>query len=130
MNRLAQQRADLARLLERWKEALAAWENSASDRDRDSAILRFELAYELMWKHLQAAVRLEGLETAGPRESFVNAHRLGWIDDEVIWHEVIKARNTAVHIYHEQLAEALAQKLVRFHHGFESLLNNLPPAES
>jgi len=126
MHRLLQQRTDLNRVLERWAEALVAWEATSSDRDRDSAILRFELAYELMWKHLQAAVRQEGLDSAGPRQAFTHAHRMGWIDDEVLWDEVIKARNTAVHLYHEQLAEALAQKLPRFQAEFKLLLQKLP----
>lgn len=126
MDRLAQQRIDLQRLLERWEEALVAWKSSGVDRDRDSAVLRFELAYELMWKHLQAMVRQEGLASAGPRQAFVNAHRMGWIDDEVIWDEVIRARNTAIHIYHEKLAESLALKLSGFHQSFSRVLARLP----
>ena len=126
MNRLTQQRADLARLLDRWQEALDAWSSNGTDRDRDSAVLRFELCFELMWKHLQAMVRQEGLDSAGPRQAFVNAHRMGWIEDEVVWDEIIRARNTAVHIYHEELAEALARKLPRFKSAFAKLRETLP----
>lgn len=130
MNRLTQQRADLTRLLDRWQEALDAWSSTGTDRDRDSAVLRFELAFELMWKHLQAMVREEGLDSAGPRQAFVNAHRMGWIENEVVWDEIIRARNTAVHIYHEKLAEALAQKLPQFQSAFVNILNRLPDTKA
>ena len=129
-NRLTQQRADLTRLLDRWQEALDAWSSNGTDRDRDSAVLRFELAFELMWKHLQAMVREEGLDSAGPRQAFGNAHRMGWIEDEVVWDEIIRARNTAVHIYQEKLAEALAQKLPQFQSAFVNILNRLPDTKA
>lgn len=48
MSRLTQQRGDLANVLQRWDEALSAWRAGSLDRDRDSAILRFELTYEVM----------------------------------------------------------------------------------
>ncbi len=61
MSTLEQSRADLERIMARWGEALAATAKTGSDRDRDSAILRFELAYEVAWKLLQRMVRLQGL---------------------------------------------------------------------
>ena len=65
-----QQRNDLEAIVGRWREALAAWQLTGSDRDRDSAILRFALAYEVAWKHLQWLVREQGLESNGPRQAF------------------------------------------------------------
>ena len=47
MSPLHQQRVDLINVVGRWREALSAWQSPGSDRDRDSAILRFELAYEV-----------------------------------------------------------------------------------
>jgi nucleotidyltransferase substrate binding protein (TIGR01987 family) len=126
MNLLRQQRIDLENILARWQEALIAWRTTGSDRDRDSAILRFELAYEVMWKHLQALAREQGLESAGPRQAFENAFRLGWIEDEVIWVEAIQARNRAVHVYREALAQSLGEKLVPLHTAFVQLVKKLP----
>lgn len=126
MSLLQQQRIDLESILARWQEALAAWRATGSDRDRDSAILRFELAYEVAWKHLQALVREQGLESNGPRQAFENAFRLGWIDDEVIWVEAIQARNSAVHVYREKFAQALAEKLAPLHAAFMQLVKKLP----
>jgi nucleotidyltransferase substrate binding protein (TIGR01987 family) len=127
MSPLHQQRIDLTSVVGRWREALAAWQTQGSDRDRDSAILRFELAYEVGWKHLQGLAREQGLESAGPRQAFENAFRLGWIEDEVIWREVLTARNQAIHVYREAWAQALAERLPGLHAAFARLLERLPP---
>ena len=127
MSTLLQQRADLANVVGRWREALTAWQAAGSDRDRDSAILRFGLAYEVAWKHLQVLAREQGLESAGPRQAFENAFRLGWIEDEVIWRDVLTARNQAVHVYREAWAQALAERLPGLHVAFARLLERLPP---
>jgi nucleotidyltransferase substrate binding protein (TIGR01987 family) len=126
MSLLQQQRIDLESVIGRWQESLAAWRATGSDRDRDSAILRFELAYEVMWKHLQTLVREQGLESNGPRQAFENAFRLGWIADEIIWAEAMKARNIAVHVYRETFAEELGGKLAPLHAAFMQLLQKLP----
>ena len=122
-----QQRNDLEAIVGRWREALAAWHLTGSDRDRDAAILRFELAYEVAWKHLQLLTREEGFESNGPRQAFENAFRLGWIDDEVLWNDAIKSRNLAIHVYREVFAIELAAELPRLHAGFEGLITRLSP---
>ena len=121
-----QQRNDLEAIVGRWREALAAWHLTGSDRDRDAAILRFELAYEVAWKHLQLLTREEGLESNGPRQAFENAFRLGWIDDEVLWNDAIKARILAIHVYRESFAIELAAELPRLYAGFAGLITRLP----
>jgi nucleotidyltransferase substrate binding protein (TIGR01987 family) len=126
MSRLQGQRADVISILQRWSEALDAWRASGSDRDRDSAILRFELAYEVTWKHLQTLAREEGLESAGPRQAFENAFRLGWIEDEMIWADVIRLRNQAIHVYREAAAQSLALELPRLQAAFQQLARALP----
>lgn len=127
MSTLEQSRADLTRIVARWAEALAACKETGSDRDRDSAILRFELAYEVAWKHLQRMARRQGLEAAGPREAFAQAFKLGWIEDETAWFDVITARNLAVHVYREASATALAAELPGHLVTFQRLLAKLPP---
>jgi nucleotidyltransferase substrate binding protein (TIGR01987 family) len=126
MSPVLQQRADLTRVIGRWGEALTAWQAHGSDRDRDSAILRFELAYEVAWKHLQALAREQGFESVGPRQAFENAFRLGWIEDEVVWRDVLTARNQAVHVYREAWAQALAERLPVLQAAFVRLLERLP----
>ena len=94
---------------------------------RDSAILRFELAYEAGWKCVQAFLREEGVEAASPRQVFAGAFRLGWVKDEVTWKEIIEDRNLAVHVYREALADALFERLPTYRDQFIQLVEALRP---
>ena len=94
---------------------------------RDSAILRFELAYEAGWKCVQAFLREEGVEAASPRQVFAGAFRLGWVKDEVTWREIIEDRNLAVHVYREALADALFERLPTYRDQFIQLVEALRP---
>jgi nucleotidyltransferase substrate binding protein (TIGR01987 family) len=94
---------------------------------RDSAILRFELAYEAGWKCIQAFLREEGVEAASPRQAFAGAFRLGWVKDEVIWREILEDRNLAVHVYREHLADTLFERLPSYRDHFIQLVEALRP---
>jgi nucleotidyltransferase substrate binding protein (TIGR01987 family) len=94
---------------------------------RDSAILRFELAYEAGWKCVQAFLRDEGVEAASPRQAFAGAFRLGWVKDEVIWKEILEDRNLAVHVYREALADALFERIPTYRDQFIQLVEALRP---
>lgn len=126
MSTVEQHRADAVRIVAAWGEALAACAANGSDRDRDSAILRFELSYEVVWKLLQRLIRAQGLDAAGPRQVFSQAFQLGWIEDESAWFDIIAARNLAVHVYREATAMALAAELPRHHAAFRAVLARLP----
>lgn len=128
MSTVEQHRGDAERIVAAWGEALTAFDRSGSDRDRDSAILRFELAYEVVWKLLQRLIRAQGLEAAGPRQVFGEAFRLGWIENEAAWFDIITARNLAVHVYRESAAMALVAELPRHHSAFVAVLARLPAA--
>lgn len=106
-------------ILNRFGEALAL---PASDIVRDSAILRFELTFEVAWKLCQRLVAEEGLEANSPRQAFQQAFGLGWMSDEEVWVDIIRARNLAVHVYRQEYAEALYRELPRFYAAFRELL--------
>lgn len=118
-------RSDFAAILESWRQALC---EPKSEFTRDSAILRFELAYEVTWKLLQTLSRDQGYEVHSPRQAFQHAFTLGWISDEQVWDDVIRARNRAVHVYREADAERLFQELEAFHQAFAELAGSLPAA--
>ena len=72
--------ANFASAVERLNEVLSA---SADDAvSRDSAILRFALAYELAWKTLKRCLYKEGINTGTPREALKHAFRAGWLENE------------------------------------------------
>lgn len=93
---------------------------------RDSAILRFKLAYEVTWKLLQLLLREQGYEVLSPRQAFQQAFAIGWIADEVVWDDIIRARNTAVHVYRESEVEALYRELAGFQKHSRRLVARSP----
>ena len=111
---------DFEEILSRRGEVLAAPEN---DIVRDSAILRFELTFEVAWKLVQVLVREQGYAANSPRQAFQQAFAMGWITDEEVWADIIKARNTAVHVYRQEYAEALYQELPHYFNAFDELRN-------
>jgi nucleotidyltransferase substrate binding protein (TIGR01987 family) len=118
---------DLENVVGKLEEALAA---PKSELLRDSAILRFELAFEVSWKAIQKFALKEGFEINSPRQAFERAFQLGWISDEVLWKDILVQRNLAVHIYRQPLAENLYNHLGNFLRGFKELLKNLKAVET
>ncbi|PZR76877.1 MAG: hypothetical protein DLM73_01600 [Chthoniobacterales bacterium] len=111
-------RSDFIRIVQSWGQALR---QPKTEFTRDSAILRFELAYEVTWKLLQMLLREQGYEVSSPRQALERAFTVGWIAEEELWDDIVRARNTAVHVYREEEAETLYQKLHLFQRAFERL---------
>ena len=109
---------DFDNILSRWGEVLG---QPGNDVVRDSAILRFELTFEVGWKLVQFLAREQGYEANSPRRAFQQAFTMGWITDEEVWADIIKARNTAVHVYRQEYAESLYRKLEKFYQAFVEL---------
>jgi nucleotidyltransferase substrate binding protein (TIGR01987 family) len=101
---------DLNKALLRLDEALKQPEN---DFVRDAAIRRFEFCFELAWKAIQAAARLEGQDCASPRTAFSTAWRDGWISDEAAWLDMLDERNKTSHTYREAMAKEVFDNLPR-----------------
>jgi nucleotidyltransferase substrate binding protein (TIGR01987 family) len=130
MNEICRQRADFERILGQLRSVLDIPASERTTRDRDSAILRFELTFEVCWKLLQRMVREQGLESNGPRQALERAFSLGWIEDESLWFDLLKDRNFAIHVYKEEWAEDLFGRLFAYRDAFEALLRKLPPGDS
>jgi len=126
MSEPSQPLRDFARILGQLREVLDLPPESRNSRDRDSAILRFELTFEVCWKLLQRLARAEGLESNGPRHAIQNAFSLGWIDDESVWFDLLRDRNLAIHVYREEWAEELFGRLPTYCRAFEALASRLP----
>jgi nucleotidyltransferase substrate binding protein (TIGR01987 family) len=79
-------------------------------RDRElvteGTIHRFEMTIELFWKTLRRAIKFEGTNVSTSRDSLREAFRIGWLQDEQVWLDMLESRNTTSHEY---LNEALAE---------------------
>ena len=118
MGRISELKEDFSNILMKWKEALDAPETELS---RDAAILRFELTFEVGWKLIQVLAREEGYEVKSPRQAFQQAFSIGWVTDEVIWSDILQARNKATHVYREAYAKILYRELGAYYTAFEEL---------
>ena len=103
MTKIQSLRRDLGSSVTRLEEALALPKN---DIVRDSAIQRFEIAFELCWKTLKAFLEVEhNAVCTSPRSCFKAAFKNGVIADDPFWIDLTKLRNYTVHTYNERLAD-------------------------
>ena len=68
------------------------------------------LTFNYALKALQAVMRLHGVDdaqTGSPREILKLGYKYGFVNDEAVWLEMLKMRNTAIHIYNENEIKAL-----------------------
>ncbi|MHC1767852.1 MAG: HI0074 family nucleotidyltransferase substrate-binding subunit [Verrucomicrobiia bacterium] len=119
----------LNRQLEDFQKALNnladALRQAKSPYIRDSAILRFQLLFEIAWKTAQTFAADEGFVANSPKSAFQSAFKLGLIANETIWADILEARNLAVHVYRENLAESLYASLPAFTTAFEELYSGI-----
>lgn len=101
---------DLERALQRLADVL---QQPEGEFIRDAAIQRFEFCFELAWKAIQAAARLEGQECASPRAAVATAWRNGWIGSEAAWLDMLDDRNKTSHTYREAVAREVFSALPR-----------------
>lgn len=95
--------------VKRFEEILRRKKN---DANRDSAIKRFELTFDLSWKLIKAFLEEEkGIKCLSPKDCFREAYRQGVIDYDELWIKMTDLRNAAVHTYNEKFADAFYEKL-------------------
>lgn len=77
----------------------------------DSAVLRFELACEVLWKTLQAHATWQGKLVQSPREALKHGHRAGIVTDWDAAEEMLSDRNLLIHTYDLEAARRVYGKL-------------------
>ena len=96
-----------------------------TDINRDSAIKRFELCFDLAWKSIKLYAKDQGVECYSPRECFKTAFQLKLIDYNEAWLKMIDTRNLVAHLYKEEMAEKLFLRLSDYLVLFKKLLSDL-----
>lgn len=99
--------------------------------NRDSAIKRFELTFELAWKSIKEQLESQGIVARSPRECLEQALSLGILSDDPRWLRMLDDRNLSVHTYNEKLAAEIYGRLKSYRPLFDglskALLGRLPP---
>jgi len=91
--------------------------------NRDSAIKRYEICFDLAWKTLKAYLsEYLKIECHSPRSCFRSAYQEGLINYDDFWIKMIEMRNQAAHIYSETIADKVYENLPQALEYFKKLL--------
>lgn len=123
MTKLKAQIDQFKKAVQRLEEALEEEKNVLA---RDSAILRFQMSFDLCWKLIKTFLREQHeIECNSPLTCFREAYQQKLIENDDFWMTMPKMRNAIVHTYEEALAEDLYAKLPNVLKLFQQLLENL-----
>lgn len=81
---------------------------------RMGVIGQYNLTFELAWKAIKEILQLHGVinfKTGSPREILKEAYAINFLNDSEIWLEMLNSRNSIVHIYDENAAIELSNKI-------------------
>ena len=105
-------RGNFLRAVSRLEAAVQDYQQYNMESIRDGMIQRFEFSFELAWKSLKEYMAEQGVaDLQFPKQVLQEAYAAGLIDHEEIWLEMLRARNSMSHIYDDELAVKIAQRI-------------------
>lgn len=128
MSKLETKLTNFNNALNRLKEAIAEFNNyTSSDVIRDGVIQRFEFTYELAWKTTKEYLEDIGItDKTSPKAVIKEAYAQKLITNESNWLLMLNDRNLTSHVYKEEMAEEIAERIVNTYASeFDNLLNEL-----
>jgi len=114
--------------LKRLQESISEYQQeNSSDVVRDGMIQRFEFTYELAWKTTKVFLEDLGLtDRNSPKAVIKEAYAQKMINNEETWLLMLRDRNMTSHVYNEQTAAEIAERITNLYiREFESLLKKL-----
>ncbi len=96
------------RAFERLREGVG---RANDELTRDGVIQRFEFTFELLWKTLKIFLEREGIQAKTPRDCFKETFKLGWLDNEEIYLNMLMDRNKLSHLYQQSESEKIFQRI-------------------
>ncbi len=99
---------------------------------RDSMIQRFEYSVDLFWKYLKKDLEVKHLtpEIKAPADAIRKSYATGLIteaESEIIL-TMIKDRNMTSHMYVEEIAQTLAQRIPDYYKLMHTIIQKLQPS--
>ena len=95
---------------------------------REALIKRFEICYDLTWKFFKQFLREKhSIEVASPRKVFQACFDQSLITerDVSLLIELIDSRNQTVHVYSEDMAQAIAQQIIENYDFLDGLIQKI-----
>jgi len=90
---------------------------------RDSAIKRFEIAFDVAWKVIKTFLEeKKGTVCHSPKDCFRQAYEQNIVEYDDFWLEMTDYRNNTAHTYKEELADEVYAILPKVLSFFEKLL--------
>jgi nucleotidyltransferase substrate binding protein (TIGR01987 family) len=113
MSKLETKLSNLNKALQRLKEAVEEFkQQNASDVVRDGVIQRFEFTYELAWKTTKVFLEDLGIvDINSPKATIKEAYAQRLITDEENWLLMLNDRNMTSHMYKEEMAVEIAERI-------------------
>lgn len=105
--------SDYEKALSRFNEAIHS--NIDSDLLIDATIQRFEFTFELSWKLMQSYLNYQGIVCNSPRQVIKETFKLELLLDGDAWIDMLMDRNRTSHIYDEQEARIIYEKIKSKH---------------
>ena len=107
------------------KEAVLDFDKTALLSVRDGAIQRFEFTAELAWKTVREYLIDEGIaEINTPKSVMKAAFAANLVDDEDGWIQILNDRNATSHIYDEDEADKIFERIRSKHIALFTKLSN------
>jgi nucleotidyltransferase substrate binding protein (TIGR01987 family) len=105
----------IKKLTDAFKKLDKGIQNASDELTRDGVIQRFEFTFELAWKALKIYLEHEGVLIKTPRESFVEAFRIGLIDNEKNYLDMLEDRNLTSHIYDKKTSTSIYKRIKKIY---------------
>jgi len=100
----------------RLSEGILELQANDSSVVRDGVIQRFEFTTELAWKATREYLMDQGfVDINSPKSVMKEAFSFGLISDDKIWIQILNDRNLTSHIYKEEIADEICNRIIKTH---------------
>ena len=114
---------DLEKILLKLEEVLNL---EKSEINRDSAIKRFEIAFDIVWKTLETYLEEKfGIICKSAKGCIREAFTQGLIEYDDYWLKIVDLRNSTVRIYSEYMADEVYEELPKVLVYLKTLYNKM-----
>ena len=127
MELLSNKVENLRKAVERLSEGILELQANQSSIVRDGVIQRFEFTTELAWKATREYLMDQGfVDINSPKSVMKEAFSYGLITDDKIWVQLLNDRNLTSHIYKEEIADEICERIIKtYFQEFKALSKRL-----
>ena len=127
MELLSNKVENLKKAVDRLSEGILELQANKSSIVRDGVIQRFEFTTELAWKAAREYLMDQGfVDINSPKTVMKEAFSFGLITDDNIWIQILNDRNLTSHIYKEEIADEICERIIKtYFREFKALSKRL-----